>query len=68
MSAPAASTRELSDIAGAAEYLATTERHIRRLVYERRIPYIKLGSKVRFDRADLDAYVDAHRVPAEVAS
>jgi hypothetical protein len=31
----------LLDIAGVAEHLAVSERHIRRLVAEQRIPYIK---------------------------
>jgi len=33
----------LLDIAGVAEHLAVSERHIRRLVAERRIPYVKWG-------------------------
>lgn len=54
----------LLDVEGAAAYLGTTERHIRRLVDERRIPFTKLGpgrsARLRFDTARLDAWVDEH--------
>jgi excisionase family DNA binding protein len=45
----------------AAERLATKPRFIRRLIAERRIPYVKLGSHVRIDTTDLDAFVAAGR-------
>ena len=47
------------------EYLGTTERHMRRLRYERRITSFKVGGKVRFDLIDLDAYVEAQKDEAE---
>ncbi|MGH9078598.1 MAG: helix-turn-helix domain-containing protein [Acidimicrobiales bacterium] len=46
----------------AAEYLNVTERYMRRLVAERRIPYFKVGRLLRFSAADLDSYFDACRV------
>lgn len=46
----------------AAERLATRPRFIRRLIAEKRIPYVKLGAHVRLDTADLDRFVDAGRV------
>lgn len=46
----------------AAERLGVTPRFVRRLVAERRIPYLKLGRHVRFDPADLDAFLAAGRV------
>jgi excisionase family DNA binding protein len=49
-------------IAEAAEYLNVSERFIRRLVAERRVPYYKLGKFVRFRRRDLDAYLSSGRV------
>ncbi len=52
----------------AAERLGVTPRFIRRLVAERRIPYLKLGRHVRFDPADLDAFLTAGRVePQDLA-
>lgn len=52
----------LLEKAAAAHYLATTTRHLDRLVYERRIGHVKLGNKVRFRQRDLDAYIESHRV------
>lgn len=48
----------------AAERLGTKPRFVRRLVAERRIPYVKLGSHLRLDEVDLDAFVEAGRVDA----
>ncbi|MDP9388446.1 MAG: helix-turn-helix domain-containing protein [Actinomycetota bacterium] len=42
-----------------------TERHIRRLVQERRIPFIKRGHPLRFDPDEIDAWVDTKRVPCQ---
>lgn len=55
----------LLTVAQAGEYLGTGERFVRRLIAERRIPYIKLGKYVRLQRAALDAFIDAGRVPSE---
>jgi excisionase family DNA binding protein len=54
----------LLTVAEAAERLNTTPRHVRRLVFERRIAYRKLGNYVRFHPDDLAEYVAAHRVEA----
>lgn len=55
----------LLDVSGAAIRLGCTERFIRRLVQERRIPFLKLGgSKIRFAPKDLDAWLDVQRVSA----
>jgi excisionase family DNA binding protein len=47
-----------------ATLLGTTPRHVRRLVFERRITYRKLGRYVRFHPTDVDEYVAANRVEA----
>ena len=47
----------------AGDYLHTGERFIRRLIAERRIPYVKLGEYVRLERSALDAFIEAGRVP-----
>lgn len=56
--------RQLIDVRGAAKYLGTTERHVRRLAEERRIGFIKLGdgrsARLRFDIEKLDAWLDDH--------
>ena len=48
----------------AAERLRTKPRFIRRLIAERRIPYVKLGAHVRIDDRDIDAFIAAGRVAA----
>lgn len=52
----------LIDIAGAAEQLGVSVRYLRRLVSQRRIPYVKLGHYVRFDPAEIDEWIDRARV------
>jgi excisionase family DNA binding protein len=54
----------LLTVAEAAGWLNTTPHHVRRLVFERRIAYRKLGNYVRFHPDDLAEYVAAHRVEA----
>jgi len=56
--------RRLVDIDGAADRLGVPVRHVRRLVAERRIPYIKWGSRLHFDPAEIDAWIQRHRVPS----
>ena len=51
----------LLDIAGVAEHLAVSERHVRRLVAERRIPYVKWGHLLRFDPDEIAEWLDASR-------
>lgn len=57
--------RELLDAAQTAELLSTTERHVRSMVYHRRIPFVKVGAYLRFDRAELEQWLDAQSVPAD---
>jgi len=56
--------RVLLDFDGAAEYLGVKPRWVRRAVLEKSIPYLKLRLLVRFDPADLDAYLAASRQEA----
>lgn len=63
---------ELLDVDGAADYLGTTPRHIRRLVEERRVPFTKLGpgrsARLRFDTAKLDSWLVEHSFDPESES
>jgi excisionase family DNA binding protein len=53
----------LLDIRAAADRLACSERFVRRLVQERRIPFVKLaGTRVRFLAADLDQWIVDQRI------
>ena len=51
----------LLDLPAVAERLGVNHRHIRRLVAEGRIPYPKWGHLLRFDEADIEAWLDAAR-------
>ena len=45
-----------------AERLGVTHRHVRRLVAERRVPFLRVGRFIRFDPAEVGAWLDSHRV------
>jgi excisionase family DNA binding protein len=47
-----------------AERLGTSLRFVRRLVFQRRIPYVKVGRHVRIATSDLDAFITAGRIEA----
>jgi len=53
--------RPLLDLPDVAERLNVNHRHVRRLVAERRIPYLKWGHLLRFDPAEIDAWLDRAR-------
>jgi len=55
---------QLLDVPALAQLLATTPRHVRRLVAEHRIPYLKCGHFIRFDPADVVAWLMKARVPS----
>jgi excisionase family DNA binding protein len=48
----------------AAAQLGTSTRFVRRLVFERRIAFVKVGRHVRIAPADLDAFIAAGRIDA----
>jgi excisionase family DNA binding protein len=45
-----------------ADWLGVTDRFIRRLVAERRIPFLKIGKFIRFDPVEIDPWLDSQRV------
>ena len=56
----------LLDMNGVAAWLGTSHRHVRRMVAERRIPYVKVGHYIRFDQVEVARWIDEKRVsPAE---
>jgi excisionase family DNA binding protein len=59
--APGAPPRhQLIDINALADLLGVQVRHVRRLVYERRIPYIKWGHLIRFDPTEVEHWIASH--------
>jgi excisionase family DNA binding protein len=51
----------LLDLPAVAERLGVNERHVRRLVAERRIPFLKWGRLLRFDPIEIEAWIDEAR-------
>ena len=64
------STREASKsdallgVGDLAKLLGTSERFVRRLIAERRLPFHKVGKYVRFDPRDVDRWLAENRVDA----
>ncbi len=54
----------LLNVRDAAAYLGTTVWFIRNLGWSATLPIIKLGNRWLFDKADLDAFVDAQKMAA----
>jgi excisionase family DNA binding protein len=52
----------LVDMETVAGWLSTSTRHVRRLVAEKRIPFVKVGHFVRFDPDDVARWVEAQKV------
>ncbi|HUP71025.1 MAG TPA: helix-turn-helix domain-containing protein [Acidimicrobiales bacterium] len=52
---------QLLDITTLAQYLGVNTRHVRRLVAERRIPFIKWGHLIHFDPVEVREWIDAYR-------
>ena len=55
--------RPLIDLSAVAIWLGVSERHVRRLVAERCIPFVKWGHLLRFAPADLEDWLDERRQP-----
>ena len=51
------------DVGTLAERLGVTPRFVRRLVQERRVPFLKIGKFVRFDPREIEGWIDAARQP-----
>ncbi|MGL5824394.1 MAG: helix-turn-helix domain-containing protein [Nocardioides sp.] len=61
---PVSSSGDLLTVEQAADYLNITEHFVRRLIRERRIPFLKVGRLVRLRRTDIDEYLASRLVPA----
>jgi excisionase family DNA binding protein len=60
----ASAPRRLIDVQAAASYLAVSVPTLYGWVWQRRIPFVKVGRALRFDVADLDSFVAAHKTSA----
>ena len=61
LGAAATGRRGLIDVPALAVELGVTQRFIRRLVAEDRVPFLKIGKFVRFDPREIDHWVDTQR-------
>ncbi|MDW3212624.1 MAG: helix-turn-helix domain-containing protein [Ilumatobacteraceae bacterium] len=52
----------LLTVEGLAQHLGVSIRTVRRLVAERRIPYLKCGHLIRFDPDEVNVWLEAQRV------
>ena len=62
--APPTTLPNLVDIDTLAAHLGVSVRHVRRLVAERRIPFVKWGHLLRFDPIAIAKWLDDQRVDA----
>ena len=66
MEPPTTTTRptELVNVNEAAQFLAVSPSTLYGWVWQRRIPFVKVGRAVRFDMADLEQFVAQNRIQA----
>jgi excisionase family DNA binding protein len=53
----------LVDVPAAASRLGTSVRHVRRLVSDRKLEFVKVGHLVKFEPSALEAYIKKRTVP-----
>jgi excisionase family DNA binding protein len=64
MSIDAVPSSGLLTISDVAELLKISASTVRRLQRQRKLPFVKVGSSVRFVKSDLAAYLERRRVSA----
>jgi excisionase family DNA binding protein len=64
---PAGTLPQLLTIDELADHLGVGARHVRRLIAERRVPYVKWGHLIRFDPDEIAAWLDENRRRASSA-
>jgi excisionase family DNA binding protein len=57
------STKRLLTVQEAAQLLAVSVSTLYGWVWQRRIPFIKIGRAVRFEVADLEKFIQGNRIP-----
>ena len=66
MSENAINPDPLLDVTNAAQFLGTSDRHIRLLISKQEITVTRIGNKVRFRISDLNTYLITKTTPAKV--
>lgn len=62
---PAGVQKRLYTVNEASEYLGMTEEAIRAKVLANQIPRVSIDRKLRFDKLDLDRWIEQHRTAEE---
>jgi excisionase family DNA binding protein len=60
--APLSPNARLVNVQQAAQYLAVSVSTLYGWVYQRRIPFVKVGRALRFDVSDLDRFIESNRI------
>lgn len=55
----------LLDMKDVAAHLGVSERHVRHLVSQRRIPFVKWGHFVRFDPTEIATWINENKVTSD---
>ncbi len=63
---PVPSRGRLLDIRQTAGYLGTTERNMRDITRSGELPIVRIGRRVMFHQADLEAYIERHTTPGQM--
>jgi excisionase family DNA binding protein len=59
---PNAPKKRFLDVKEVVEYLGLAESTVYTMVSQRRIPFVKMGRRTKFDRLQLDKWVLAHTI------
>lgn len=54
----------LIGISAAASYIGATEWFVRSLIWDRKVPFCRLGKRLLVDPADLDSFITTQKVGA----
>ena len=54
--------KEMCNIKELANYLNVSIPFIRKLIYAKRIPYYKIGNRIKFDIKEINGWVEIHKI------
>jgi excisionase family DNA binding protein len=57
-------TKRLQTIQDASEHTGLLVSFLRKMIFDRTIPFVKIGKRVYFDRDELNQWIDSHKVVA----
>lgn len=57
------SSEPLQDVPAIAALLSVSEQHVYRMVRDKQIPFVRINRLVKFDPAEIRAWLETRRVP-----